>query len=521
MTMLLDAANPACGISNSLRVVMLSGDWVPTNIARRIHHWTPKAIVAALGGATEAGIWSNIHLIERSDQNRRSIPYGTSLTSQDMQILDSSLSPRPDLVVGEICISGKSLAEGYLNRKELTMKKFVEDRKGVRWYKTGDLGRWLPQGEIEFLGRSDSQIKIRGNRIELAEIESTIAKSPLVAAVKVVVLGSREEHILAAAVVPSVGFALDEKTLVAHQQEYLPEAFICRIFVQFDELPLTANGKVDAKEIIRRCETRRKSNASRHLPTTPEEQAVAKTWCRILKTEAVGIGDSFFSLGGDSLSGTKMLAELKKSGYEGRLANLFEHPVLAEFARTLSSHSVDTSDSLIESIQQNDLLPFNLTSVQRAYLYGRNSNVELGGIGCTFYREYLVSQLDRQRLKEALDLVISRHPMLHVKIENGKQQVVEPSFVEIERFDCRSAMAKSLSRRLFDPANPPLIAIGEAPAADGCYLGIVFDNLVVDAASVLLVLEEIDAAYNDLHSLAPVPQITFQKYITTSPSSDD
>jgi len=179
MTMALDAGEP--GLPPTLRLALLSGDWVPADSLERVRRWAPGATVAALGGATEAAIWSNVHVMDGSDAARPSVPYGAALTGQRMEVAGPGLRARPDLVPGEIVISGAGLAEGYLGRDDLTAAAFVEGPGGERWYRTGDVGRWLPCGEIEFLGRRDTQVKIRGNRIELAEIEAVAQTHPGVA----------------------------------------------------------------------------------------------------------------------------------------------------------------------------------------------------------------------------------------------------------------------------------------------------------------------------------------------------
>ena len=169
-SMVCDAAAP--GALAGLRLVLVSGDWVPVNLGSRLWEHNPSMTVVALGGATEAGIWSNFHVVAPGDENRSSVPYGVALSGQAMDVVDADGRSRPDLVAGDIVIAGGSLARCYENDPESTTARFVE-RAGTRWYLTGDRGRWLPEGEIEFLGRLDTQVKVRGHRIELGEIEST------------------------------------------------------------------------------------------------------------------------------------------------------------------------------------------------------------------------------------------------------------------------------------------------------------------------------------------------------------
>ncbi|MEQ1507930.1 MAG: amino acid adenylation domain-containing protein, partial [Myxococcota bacterium] len=174
----------------SLAQVWWSGDWIPVELpgAWRALADQPVRIVS-LGGATEAGIWSIAFEIDAVDPRWTSIPYGRALRGQRVEILDAGCDPRPDWVVGEIGIAGASLAQAYLGRPDETARRFVHDRAGLRWYRTGDLGRRWPDGTIEFLGREDGQVKVRGHRIETAEIEVRLARSPAVREVAVVAWG--------------------------------------------------------------------------------------------------------------------------------------------------------------------------------------------------------------------------------------------------------------------------------------------------------------------------------------------
>ncbi|MGK8522550.1 amino acid adenylation domain-containing protein [Nocardia asteroides] len=191
LQMLLDVLDSTPGArAASLRLVLLSGDWIPLDLPGRMRANHPDATVVGLGGATEAAIWSIHHPVRDIDPRWRSIPYGTPLRNQTMHVLDSALQDCPDHVTGEIFIGGTGLAEGYLGDEELTAQRFIRHpRTGARLYRTGDLGRFHPDGRLEFLGREDTQVKIRGHRVELGEIESALRRHPAVADAAVLVDG--------------------------------------------------------------------------------------------------------------------------------------------------------------------------------------------------------------------------------------------------------------------------------------------------------------------------------------------
>ncbi|MFG2603297.1 amino acid adenylation domain-containing protein [Streptomyces sp. NPDC048514] len=177
----------------ALRLALLSGDWIPVRLPDSIRAKVPGLRVVSLGGATEASIWSILHPVDgQVPEDWPSIPYGTPLANQRFHVLDGDFEPCPELVAGDLYIAGAGLAAGYLHDEEKTAERFVRHpRTGERLYRTGDLGRYLPSGEIEFLGRNDRQVKIRGHRIEAAEVEAALQSHPAVAAGAVIVDGER------------------------------------------------------------------------------------------------------------------------------------------------------------------------------------------------------------------------------------------------------------------------------------------------------------------------------------------
>ncbi|GHD88930.1 non-ribosomal peptide synthetase [Streptomyces naganishii] len=197
----------------SVRLGMMSGDWIPVTLPDAVRARLPRVELYSLGGATEASIWSIFHPIGEVDPAAPSIPYGTPLENQRFHVLDAFLRPCPDLVVGDLYIAGAGLAKGYLGDPEKTAASFFALPDGERVYRTGDLARYLPDGTLEFIGRDDRQVKIRGHRIELAEVESALAADPKVEAVAVATQGERNDRRLVAFVSPApadpAGHAVD------------------------------------------------------------------------------------------------------------------------------------------------------------------------------------------------------------------------------------------------------------------------------------------------------------------------
>ena len=198
MSMLMDYCEVA-GESLPLRLVLLSGDWIPISLPEQIYQWAPESTVVSLGGATEASIWSNYYVCKKGEAYKNSIPYGYPLTNQRFFVADECGLPAPDYVPGELCICGEGLAEGYLDDDRQNAEHFVvNDYLKERVYRTGDYGYYRKDGAIIFLGRKDAQVKIRGHRIELGEIEKVLSEDERVEDVCAVVVerANRNKEIL-------------------------------------------------------------------------------------------------------------------------------------------------------------------------------------------------------------------------------------------------------------------------------------------------------------------------------------
>jgi len=252
LTLLVDQAETqGAPLQAPLRLALLSGDWIPVNLPTRIRTLAPDVEIISLGGATEASIWSIFYPVGEVSPEWTSIPYGKPLTNQRFYVLDDALAPRPIWATGQLYIGGIGLATGYWRDDEKTNASFIHHpQTGERLYKSGDLGRYLPDGNIEFLGREDSQVKVQGHRIELGEIEAVLEKHPDVRAVVVTVLGERDgEKRLAAYIVANPSSRLSGEALNAYLATKLPAYMTPALFAFLDALPLSANGKVDRKAL--------------------------------------------------------------------------------------------------------------------------------------------------------------------------------------------------------------------------------------------------------------------------------
>ncbi len=257
MSMLLEyAGNRRDAIPASLRCAFLGGDWIPLSLPERLRALAPQAQLISTGGPTETTLWNIWYPVESVDPAWRSIPYGRPIANARYYILNQALQPCPDWVAGEMCCAGIGVAKGYWQDEEKTREKFIDHPGlGEHLYRTGDLGRFTPAGHIEFVGRTDFQVKINGQRIETGEIEAALQRHPQVANAVVVAVGERGKPHLVAYVVPTGEPRPDTNALRDHLATRLPEYMIPTGFVSLDALPLTANGKVDRRSLPAWTET--------------------------------------------------------------------------------------------------------------------------------------------------------------------------------------------------------------------------------------------------------------------------
>lgn len=340
-----------------LRLVFLSGDWIPVTLPDALKTTFPGVEVISLGGATEATIWSNYYPIQQVEPQWKSIPYGKPIQNAQYYILDPYLNPCPIGVTGELYIGGECLASGYLNQPELTAQKFIpnpfSDNSEARLYKTGDLARYLVDGNIEFLGRIDHQVKIRGFRIELGEIETVLTQHNSIQ--ETVVIAREDEpgdKRLVAYVVVNRHSPATMNELRCFLQEKLPEYMIPSAFVAIDYIPLTPNGKVDRRALPIPQQVRPELGKSFVAPSNDIEIQLARIWQEVLGIQSIGARDNFFELGGNSLLAVKLFTQIQKRfAQKLPLATLFQSPTIEQLASILSQSNISVSWSSLVTIQ--------------------------------------------------------------------------------------------------------------------------------------------------------------------------
>ncbi|MBX8544289.1 amino acid adenylation domain-containing protein [Pseudomonas cichorii] len=411
---------------SALSRVLCSGEALPRSLQKRFEEQLAPVELHNLYGPTEAAIDVTSWQCLPSDEGD-SVPIGRPIANIQIYILDPHGQPTPVGVAGEINIGGVGVARGYLNLPELSAERFVRDPfssdPDARLYKTGDLGRWLDNGAVEYIGRNDFQVKIRGQRIELGEIEAKLA---LHEAIKEAVVLARDEASgekrLVAYFTSTTDSPLDIRELRDHLQAQLPAYMVPAAYVGLATLPLTGNGKLDrgllpaptASDVISRRYA---------APQGRLESALAELWQNLLKVEQVGREDHFFELGGHSLLAIQLISQMRQQlSIELDLAELFAHPTLADLAHIAASAGKSSLPDITLADRDADL-PMSFAQQRLWFLaqmegaseaYHMPAGLRLRGV------------LDASVLQSALDRVVERHEALRTRfVPHATEQAVQ------------------------------------------------------------------------------------------------
>nr|WP_315438069.1 non-ribosomal peptide synthase/polyketide synthase [uncultured Pseudomonas sp.] len=523
---------------SSLRQVMCSGEALPGSVVRRFKQQLPGSELHNLYGPTEAAVdvtaWNCAGPLEQTPDNT---PIGKPIANTRMYILDAQQQPVPHGVVGELYIGGVQVARGYLNRPELNAERFLDDpfQSNGRMYRTGDVARYLADGNIEYLGRNDDQVKIRGLRIELGEIQARLTQ----------IDGIQEAAVLAREDAPGekrlvayyTGAPLEIETLRSHLLENLPDYMVPVVFVHLDALPLSPNGKLDRKALpapdLAALTTR-----EYEAPVGEVEIALAQLWAELLKVERVGRHDHFFELGGHSLLAVNLVARMRRAGLTADIRVLFNQPTLAALAAAVGGEpeaevaaNLITTDCTRITPELLPLVTLDQPSIDRivASIPGGVANVQdiyplaplQTGIlfhhlsaaqGDPYVLQAQFAFADEQRLNsftQALQKVIQRHDILRTslfwdRLQDPVQVVWREAPLACEALELNGADGDVLEqlRRRFDAAQYRL-AVNQAPlmrvvhAWDSANQRVValllFHHLVMDHVALEVLQHEMQA----------------------------
>ncbi|RON52260.1 hypothetical protein BK666_02495 [Pseudomonas frederiksbergensis] len=510
-----------------LRRVLCSGEALPRSLQKRFEQQLPEVELHNLYGPTEAAIDVTAWHCRPTDRGD-SVPIGRPIANIQIRVLDSFGEPTPMGVAGEINIGGVGVARGYLNLPELSAERFVADPfstdPDARLYKTGDLGRWLADGSIEYMGRNDFQVKIRGFRIELGEIEAKLANHPDVKEVVVLAREDASGEKRLVAYYTTTDAALETETLRSHLQAQLPEYMVPAAYVRLDALPLTSNGKLDRKALpapdLTSLITR-----TYEAPVGEVEIALAQIWQDLLGVSQVGRRDQFFELGGHSLLAIQLISQVRlQLGVELGLADLFAQPELATLAQAVAEASRSTLPEIV-TVSREEALPLSFAQQRLWFL------AKMEGGSAAYHMPAglrLRGTLDTDALQRALDRIVARHEALRTTFvqdpgADAFQRIApaECGFA-LRQYDLRGqadaevqlqVLAAEEEAELFDLEHGPLIRgrLIRLNAQDHVLL-VTMHHIVSDGWSIGVLTTELAALYEAFrHGLDdPLPALAVQ-----------
>lgn len=524
------------GVFRGLRTLLFGGEMADPGCVRAVLDAGPPQRLLHVYGPTENTTFSTWYLVHELAPDAKNVPIGRAIANGYAFVLDRWMNPTPWGIPGELFLGGDGLARGYLNRPDLTAASFMPDpmssAPGSRLYRTGDRVRRFHDGNIEFLGRFDNQIKLRGFRIELGEVEHVLSRHPQVRDCAVLAKrGSDGETRLVAYVAGES--RPDAEALRAFAAAKLPGYMVPAAFIALDDLPLNANGKVDRRRLEKLDETAATIDKLIVPPRNRVEELLVEIWSQELNVPQVSIEDDFFQLGGHSLLATQLIARVRQAfGTDIPLRRLFEAPKVADFSAFLivGDRRGENTSSAFPALVPNPAewhRPFPLTDIQEAYWAGRNAVFELGNVGTHIYIEMDCSTLDVELVEVAWQRVIARHQMLRaVILEDGVQQILpEAPCYRMEVADCASvptceantklqSIRERLSHQVFDPAKWPLFELRATRMPGGTtHLHFSLDALICDAWSLQIIFSDLLTFYRNPQAQLPAVDLSFRDYV--------
>nr|QEO74596.1 condensation domain-containing protein [uncultured bacterium] len=461
-------------------LLLLGGEPVSAAMWRDLSH-APDTLCYNFYGPTEYTV--DALTCRLADSDRPIV--GRPVRNTSAYILDPGLQPVPIGVPGELYLAGDQLARGYLHRPGLTAARFVANpfgAPGTRMYRTGDRARWTEHGTVEYLGRTDEQVKIRGVRIEPGEIESALLAHPGIEAAAVVAADAPGGHKRLVAYV--VGASVDAR---AWLKQRLPNYLVPSAFVTLDALPLTTSGKVDKRALP--APTFDDEARTVVQPRTPVEHELTRVWAEVLGVSQVGVEDNFFSLGGDSILSMQVVSRARQAGLHLTSRDIFLYQTIAELA------AVTTAGATIAGDDADDTADAPLTPIQRWFLSTVDDTADYFTMSVSVD---LPDDVDRARLARAVRAVVDLHPALRMRFtradDGGWSQRVAPAETA-EVFTIGSASEVDAARSSLDIFNGPLlraILFDSSPPR----LFITVHHLVMDGVSWRILLGDLETAYH-------------------------
>ena len=518
------------------RLLILGGEASRSDWVESFQRLAPGCAILNHYGPTEATVGVLTYQVAEDQHlpGTPTLPLGRPLANVQLYLLDSYLQPVPIGVPGELCIGGASVTRGYLNQPALTAEKFIPNpfshMPGTRLYKTGDLARYLPDGNVEFLGRLDNQVKLRGYRIELGEIEATLEYHP---AIRQAVVLAREDtpgdRRLVAYCVPHHGCTPDIREMRNFLQTKLPDYMVPVAFMMLDALPLTPNGKVERQALPVPGQERPQLSEAFVAPSTPSQEILAGIWTRVLKVGSVGIHDKFFALGGHSLLAVQVMSRLRKVfQVDMPLRVLFDAPTVAGLARHVEEvrRAVQSLPaSPLKTVVREGAVPLTMT---QEHLWGLDRLLPGAPFSNMPYAVRLTGTLNVTALEQSFNEIIKRHEALRTTfttVAGQPAQVIAPTLrlplpvedlralPQVEREATAQRLIRAEALYFFDLENGPLCQVRLLQLREQEHiLLLTMHHIISDGWSWGVLLHELTVlyeAFSQSHA-SPLPDLPVQ-----------
>ncbi|MEX3625580.1 amino acid adenylation domain-containing protein, partial [Viridibacillus arvi] len=485
----------------SLKYILTAGEALKINAENKdkVKELLLNKKIENLYGPTEATIYSTRYSL-KNNPNETSI--GKPISNTEIFILDTENKLVPIGVVGELCISGDGLAAGYLNNEKLTNEKFIENpyKSGERLYKTGDLARWLPDGNIDFLGRIDYQVKIRGFRIELEEVEGSLSSIEGIKQAIVVDKGEEGKKYLCSYYISekeySTGYFRDEL------KNSLPDYMIPSYFIKMEKIPLTPNGKIDRKSLPT-PDGNISTGVEYEAPKTEMEKMLIEVWSKVLGVTNIGINDDFFNLGGDSIKAIQVSARVKNSGYFITLKDIFKNTTIKEMSKIVKENNNIIDQGLVEGEVQ-------LTPIQKMFFEEKGYDKNHCNQAVMLFKK---DGFEESIIRKVFEAIVIHHDALRMEykiVEDEIKQLnrgVHGSLFNLDVFDLSDENRTDYNnitdqctkiQESMDINGGPLVKLGLFKTVEGDHLLIAIHHLVIDSVSWRIIFEDFGTAYNNI-----------------------
>lgn len=511
LAVMLDVLEQTNKTLHNLQYLIITGETIKPNLAKRWLELYPDIKIINAYGPAEASDDISQFVIDGLQEGIESIPIGRPIANLNLYVTDEGMKLCPVGVFGEICVSGFGVGRGYVNDPARTGKSFIvdpftpEEDGPQRLYKTGDLGRWLPDGNLEFMGRKDFQVKIRGFRIELEEIEVRMMQYPGIK--QTVVLAREDENenkYLCAYLVFDASSKTDQETslqeLKNHLETVLPNYMVPGYFITLEEMPLLASGKID-RSALPEPNPSTSMDTGYAAPRNELEQILVAVWEEVLGIEHIGIDHNFFELGGDSIRAIQISSKLNSYGYALKMKDLFQNPEISKLSKFVRIEHREIDQGPVEGFVE-------LSPIQKWFFECNFTPVDHWNQAVVLFKE---DGFNADLLSDVFNKVVCHHDALRMvfKKEEGRWAQYNKGPDSEQQFDLFVTTVKDgdegrleISRAIdrlhgsIDLEDGPLVKVGLFKTNEGDHLAIIIHHLVMDGISWRILFEDLTLAYN-------------------------